>query len=75
MFLAAQEQGCVPAVALIAALTQGRNFLRRLDGKQAREDREDVLGSDADSDLFILMRAFRFAEKSRFDSQRCARLG
>jgi ATP-dependent helicase HrpB len=75
MLLAAQQYHCVPAVALIAALTQGRNLLRRLDGKQARDDREDVLGSDAESDLFILMRAFRYAENSRFDSQRCARLG
>jgi ATP-dependent RNA helicase HrpB len=75
MLLAAQEYRCVPAVALIAAITQGRNLLRRLEGKQAREDREDVLGSDAQSDLFILMRAFRYAEKSGFDSQRCARLG
>jgi|GEM_PF-19907 len=75
MLLAAQEYRCVPAVALIAALTQGRNLLRRLEGKQAREDREDVLGGDAESDLFILMRAFRYAEKSGFDSQRCTRLG
>jgi len=75
MLLAAQEHRCVPAVALIAALTQGRNLLRRLEGKQARDDRDDVLGSDAESDLFILMRAFRYAESSRFDSQRCARLG
>jgi ATP-dependent helicase HrpB len=75
MLLAAQEYRCVPAVALIAALTQGRNLLRRLEGKQAREDREDVLGRDAESDLFILMRAFRYAENSHFDSQRCARLG
>lgn len=75
MLLAAQEYRCVPAVALIAALTQGRNLLRRLENKQGREDREDVLGSDAESDLFILMRAFRYAENSRFDSQRCGRLG
>ena len=75
MLLAAQDHGCVPAVALIAALTQGRALLRRLDGKQAREDREDVLGADAQSDLFLLMRAFRYAENSRFDPQRCSRLG
>ena len=75
MLLAAQEYRCVRPVALIAALTQGRNLLRRLENKQAREDREDVLGSDAESDLFILMRAFRYAENSRFDAQRCARLG
>ncbi|HYJ04584.1 MAG TPA: ATP-dependent helicase C-terminal domain-containing protein, partial [Chthoniobacterales bacterium] len=75
MLLAAQQYGCVPAVALIAALTQGRNLLHRLEGRQAREDRDDVLGSDAESDLFILMRAFRYAEKSGFDFQRCSRLG
>jgi ATP-dependent helicase HrpB len=75
MLLAAQEHRCVPAIALIAALTQGRPLLRRLDGKQAREDRDDVLGGETESDFFILMRAFRYAENSRFDGQRCARLG
>jgi ATP-dependent RNA helicase HrpB len=75
MLLAAHEHHCVPAIALIAALTQGRPLLRRLDGKQAREDREDVLGSETESDFFTLMRAFRYAENSRFDGQRCARLG
>ncbi|HEX8898423.1 MAG TPA: ATP-dependent helicase C-terminal domain-containing protein, partial [Chthoniobacterales bacterium] len=73
--LAAHEYRCVPAIALIAALTQGRNLLRRLEGKQAREDRDDVLGGETESDFFILMRAFRYAEKSGFDSRRCARLG
>jgi len=71
----AYSKGNRQKVALIAALTQGRNLLRRLEGKQARENREDVLGSDAESDLFVLMRAFRYAENSRFDSQRCAPLG
>lgn len=75
MLLAAHEHRCIPAVALIAALTQGRNLMRRLDGKQAREDREDLLGGDAASDLFILMRAFRFAENNRFDPHRCGKLG
>ncbi|MGZ4967453.1 MAG: helicase-related protein, partial [Chthoniobacterales bacterium] len=36
MLLAAQEHGCVRAIALIAAVTQGRNLLRRAEGKQAR---------------------------------------
>lgn len=75
MLLAADELRCVPAVALIAALTQGRNLLRRAEGKQAREDREDILGGETESDFFILIRAFRYAENSRFDGQRCARLG
>ncbi len=74
MLLAAEEQGCVRAIALIAAVTQGRNLLRRAEGKQAREDRDDILGADDDSDLFILTRAFRFAEKNDFDPRRCARL-
>ncbi|MFN2507193.1 MAG: ATP-dependent helicase HrpB [Chthoniobacterales bacterium] len=74
MLLAAQEHRCVRAIALIAAVTQGRNLLRRAEGKQAREDREDLLGADDDSDLFILVRAFRFAEKNNFDPRRCARL-
>ncbi|MDQ6655405.1 MAG: ATP-dependent helicase HrpB [Verrucomicrobiota bacterium] len=74
MLLAAQEHRCVRAIALIAAVTQGRNLLRRAEGKQAREERDDLLGSDDDSDLFILTRAFRFAEKNNFDPQRCARL-
>jgi ATP-dependent helicase HrpB len=75
MLLAANELRCVRPIALIAALTQGRNLMRRLEGKQAREDREDVLGGETDSDFFILLRAFRYAEKSGFDSQRCSRLG
>lgn len=75
MLLAAQEHHCVPAIALIAALTQGRNLMRRADGKQAREDREDILGAEAESDFFVLMRAFRYAENNRFDPQRSSRLG
>ena len=74
MLLAAEEHGCVRAIALIAAVTQGRNLLRRAEGKQAREDRDDILGADDDSDLFILTRAFRFAEKNNFDPRRCAQL-
>ena len=74
MLLAAEEHGCVRAIALIAAVTQGRHLLRRAEGKQARQDRDDLLGSEDDSDLFILVRAFRFAEKNNFDPGRCARL-
>ncbi|HEX8281086.1 MAG TPA: ATP-dependent helicase C-terminal domain-containing protein, partial [Chthoniobacterales bacterium] len=74
MLLAAEEHRCVRAIALIAAVTQGRNLLRRAEGKQAREDRDELLGADDDSDLFILTRAFRFAEKNNFDPRRCARL-
>ena len=74
MLLAAEEHRCVRAIALIAAVTQGRNLLRRAEGKQMREDRDDLLGSDEESDLFILTRAFRFAEKNNFDPRRCSAL-
>ncbi|MGI8819326.1 MAG: ATP-dependent helicase HrpB [Chthoniobacterales bacterium] len=72
MLLAAQEHKCVRAIALIAAVTQGRGLLQRAQGKEARDQREELLGADDESDLFILTRAFRFAEKNHFDPQRCA---
>ena len=75
MFLAAGKYNCVRAIALIAALTQGRNLLRRAESKQVREDRDDLFGGEAESDLFVLMRAFRFAQKNQFDPRRCAVLG
>jgi len=75
MFLAAENYHCVRQVALIAALTQGRNLLRRGESKQVREDRDDLFGGETESDLFVLMRAFRFAQKNQFDPRRCGRLG
>ena len=75
MLLAAQEQRCVRGIALVAALTQGRNLLRRAESREMRDERENFLGDEGESDLFILLRAFRFAEKNHFDPRRCSRLG
>ena len=75
MLLAADERGCVPAVALIAALTQGRNLLRRAEGKQMEEERDSALGGNAESDFFTMMRAHRFAEQRGFNPQACRPLG
>jgi len=75
MFLAAQVYGCVRPVALIAALTQGRNVLRRAESKDVREDRDGLFGGETESDLFVLVRAFRFAQNNQFDPRRCSRLG
>ena len=75
MLLAAEGERCVRGITLIAALTQGRNLLRRAQGRELRAEREDFFGSDDESDLFVLQRAFRFAEKNQFDSRRCSRLG
>ncbi len=75
MLLAAHDLGCVPEVALIAALTQGRNLLRRADGRQMEQDRESRLGEIEESDFFMLMRAHRFAEQHHFNPNECRPLG
>ncbi|HKB88968.1 MAG TPA: ATP-dependent helicase HrpB [Opitutaceae bacterium] len=75
MFLEADARGCVRSVALMAALTQGRNFLMRNAGRTVDEQREDVFGAEIESDFFLLMRAWRYAEKNNFSLDACRRLG
>jgi ATP-dependent helicase HrpB len=75
MFLAAQERGCVRPVALMAALTQGRNFLLRGVPKEVERAREDTLGEEHESDFFLLMRAWRYADRANFALDACRRLG
>ena len=75
MLLAAHELGCVRAAALIAALSQSRGILLRSEGKRMDETREDILGGEGESDFFILMRAWRFAQGRNFDAQKCRPLG
>ncbi|HEX2854022.1 MAG TPA: ATP-dependent RNA helicase [Opitutaceae bacterium] len=75
MLLAAQERGCVRSVALMAALTQGRNFLLRGVPKDVESAREDVLGEEHESDFFLLMRAWRYADKANYSLDACRRLG
>ncbi len=75
MLLAAQEHGCVRAVALMAALTQGRNFLLRGVPKEVERARGDALGEEHESDFFLLMRAWRYADKANYAVEACRRLG
>jgi ATP-dependent helicase HrpB len=75
MFLAAQERGCVRPVALMAALTQGRNFLLRGVPKAVEQAREDLLGEEHESDFFLLMRAWRHADQANYHLDACRRLG
>lgn len=75
MLLAAGEMGCVRPVALIAALTQGRSLLLRETDKKMGQNRDDVLGDESESDFFLLMRAWRYAEKSGFAIDKCRALG
>ena len=62
-------------VALMAALTQGRNFLLRGVDKRTEEAREDVLGEEHESDFFLLMRAWRYSDKAGYSLDACRRLG
>jgi ATP-dependent helicase HrpB len=74
MFLAAQDHGCVRPIALIAALTQGRELMLRRGDRPA--DRcDELLGDESESDFFVLMHAWRYAEQSGFQIERCRRLG
>ncbi len=75
MFLAAQERGCVRPVAMMAALTQGRNFLLRGVPRQVEEAREELLGEEHESDFFLLMRAWRYADRSGYSLDACRRIG
>jgi ATP-dependent helicase HrpB len=75
MLLAAQEYGCVRQVALIAALTQGRDLLVRRQGRQVEDARDDLFGGETQSDFFVLMRAWRYAERNGFNLDRCRRVG
>lgn len=75
MFLEADARGCVKPIAMMAALTQGRSFLLRGVPKDVERAREELLGEEEESDFFLHMRAWRYAERNRFDLEACRRLG
>ena len=62
-------------VALMAALTQGRNFLIRGVARDVEQAREDALGEEHASDFFLLMRAWRYADQANYGIEACRRLG
>ncbi|MDF3058552.1 MAG: hrpB [Rariglobus sp.] len=75
MLLEADARGCVRPVALMASLTQGRSFLMRGVGRDVEDARDDVLGEETESDFFLLMRAWQYAEKNSYSVDACRRLG
>ena len=75
MLLAAEDSDCVRPVALIAALTQGRDLLVRRQGPQTDDSRDDLLGAETESDFFVLMHAWRYAERNGYHVDRCRRAG
>ncbi len=75
MLIEADARGCVRPVALMAALTQGRSFLLRGVPKDVENAREDALGEEHESDFFLLMRAWRYADQANYSVDACRRLG
>ncbi|MGH7798555.1 MAG: ATP-dependent helicase HrpB [Candidatus Binatia bacterium] len=75
MLLAAQEYGCVRPVALIAALTQTRDLLARRQAKQIDDSRDELFDAETESDVFVLMRAWRYAERHGYQNERCRHIG
>jgi ATP-dependent helicase HrpB len=75
MLMAGHMYGCTQEAALLAALTQDRELLIRRPLKHVQEARENLLGDRADSDFFILMRAWRYAQQHGFGLDACRRLG
>jgi ATP-dependent helicase HrpB len=67
MLLAAHAYGCVRPVALIAALTQGRDLLARRQAKPVEDARDELIGDETESDFFVLTRAGRYAERAGYD--------
>jgi len=76
MLVEASRRGCVPAAALCAALTSGRDLLVRVGREEShiKEARELFEGGNA-SDFHTLMRAFQFAKNAGFDVNQCRRHG
>lgn len=75
MLLAAETYRCVEPVALIAALTQGRDLLLRRQGRQVDEKRDDLLDGEETSDFFALMQAWKYAEQNQYNLDACKRIG
>ena len=74
MLIEAGEQGCLRGAAGIAALLSGRPLLQRMAGRKG-EGAEILWEAEEESDLFVWLRALRYAEKERFHPGACGRMG
>jgi ATP-dependent helicase HrpB len=75
MLLEADRRGCVRVVALMAAMTQGRNFLLRGVDRGVVLAREQAWGDNEQSDFFQLVAAWNQARADRFELRACQRWG
>ncbi|NBR47117.1 MAG: helicase, partial [Verrucomicrobia bacterium] len=74
MLIEAGDQGCLRGATGIAALLSGRPLLQRMAGRKG-EGAEILWEAEEESDLFVWLRALRFAEKERFHPGACGRMG
>ena len=74
MLIEAGVQGCLRGATGMAALLSGRPILQRMAGRKG-EGAEILWEAEEESDLFVWLRALRFAEKERFHPGACGRMG
>ncbi len=75
MMLAADHYGCVPSMALMIALVQGRGILLRRVDKETEQRRDDVLGIDSHSDFTRVLSAWKHAKEAGYSIDVCRGLG
>src|SRR4029079_11072476 len=76
MLIEATEYGCAQEAALCAALVSGRDLLVRLgrEDKHVAQARENFEINDQ-SDFFVLIEAYNFAQRHGFNLDDCRRHG
>lgn len=74
LLMAGHDYDCVPAVALMAGLAQGRDLLLRKVDEYTEQAREAV-NWEAGSDFFFRLALWQKAKEVNFDGEVCRRLG
>jgi ATP-dependent helicase HrpB len=74
MLMEAGALGCLRGATGIAALLSGRPLLQRMAGRKG-EGAEILWEGEEESDLFVWLRALRFAEREKFHPGACGRMG
>ncbi|MDD4870154.1 MAG: ATP-dependent helicase HrpB [Kiritimatiellae bacterium] len=75
MLIAAGDYGCIPSVAIVAAMTQERNILLSTRDKSVSEKRERHLEDSTESDFITLANAWEYARQKNFNLQTCRDVG
>jgi len=77
MFLEADREGVLPAVALMAAFTQVRLIMLPISDKRRSKERDELLHDEGvkESDFFLLLRAWNLARREGFREAYCRKWG